>query len=188
MAWTTPGTATAGEVLTASFWNTQVRDNTADLRSYQNRFASFFRSAGNYTLNSTSWTSVDTTSDLTLAATVGDVIETGIYGLFGSANTVVNVDVVTRAGGSNVTSFGGRQAAPSGNTTGYYIPGCYSSVNADVNFGGMAHLTLTASDISAGNVTCRVQYRTSSAVNRTLYGSAPDFFYFYIKNLGPVTT
>ena len=27
MPWTTPGTATAGSVLTASFWNTQVRDN-----------------------------------------------------------------------------------------------------------------------------------------------------------------
>jgi hypothetical protein len=31
MAWTTPGTATAGEVLTASFWNTQVRDNMIEL-------------------------------------------------------------------------------------------------------------------------------------------------------------
>lgn len=28
MAWTTPGTAVAGEVLTAAFWNTNVRDNT----------------------------------------------------------------------------------------------------------------------------------------------------------------
>jgi hypothetical protein len=27
MAWTTPGTATAGEVLTAAFWNENVRDN-----------------------------------------------------------------------------------------------------------------------------------------------------------------
>lgn len=27
MAWTTPGTAVAGEVLTAAFWNEQVRDN-----------------------------------------------------------------------------------------------------------------------------------------------------------------
>ena len=27
MAWTTPGTATAGEVLTAAFWNQNVRDN-----------------------------------------------------------------------------------------------------------------------------------------------------------------
>jgi len=27
MAWTTPGTAVAGSVLTAAYWNTQVRDN-----------------------------------------------------------------------------------------------------------------------------------------------------------------
>lgn len=33
MAWTTPGTATAGDVLTASFWNTQVRDNLNDHES-----------------------------------------------------------------------------------------------------------------------------------------------------------
>lgn len=31
MPWTTPGTATAGEVLPASFWNTQVRDNSLHL-------------------------------------------------------------------------------------------------------------------------------------------------------------
>jgi len=35
MAWTTPGTATAGEVLTAAFWNTQVRDNLNDIRMAQ---------------------------------------------------------------------------------------------------------------------------------------------------------
>jgi hypothetical protein len=31
MAFTTPGTAVAGEVLTAAFWNTNVRDNIANL-------------------------------------------------------------------------------------------------------------------------------------------------------------
>ena len=30
MAWTTPGTATAGEVLTAAFWNANVRDNSLE--------------------------------------------------------------------------------------------------------------------------------------------------------------
>lgn len=34
MAWTTPGTATAGNVLTAAFWNTNVRDNLNDLDTY----------------------------------------------------------------------------------------------------------------------------------------------------------
>lgn len=31
MPWTTPGTAVAGDVLTAAFWNEQVRDNMASL-------------------------------------------------------------------------------------------------------------------------------------------------------------
>jgi hypothetical protein len=31
MAWTTPGTATAGEVLTAAFWNANVRDNLNEI-------------------------------------------------------------------------------------------------------------------------------------------------------------
>ena len=34
MPWTTPGTATAGEVLTAAFWNTQVRDNMVELAPF----------------------------------------------------------------------------------------------------------------------------------------------------------
>jgi hypothetical protein len=33
MAFTTPGTAVAGEVLTAAFWNTNVRDNTEFLKT-----------------------------------------------------------------------------------------------------------------------------------------------------------
>ena len=34
MPWTTPGTATAGSVLTASFWNEQVRDNMVELNAF----------------------------------------------------------------------------------------------------------------------------------------------------------
>ena len=33
MAFTTPGTAVAGDVLTASFWNLQVRDNFSDIQT-----------------------------------------------------------------------------------------------------------------------------------------------------------
>ena len=41
MAWTTPGTATAGDVLTASFWNTQVRDNMIELAPFMTTFTSW---------------------------------------------------------------------------------------------------------------------------------------------------
>lgn len=188
MPWTTPGTAVAGDVLTATRWNTDVRDNTSDLRSYQNRFASFLRTAGNYTLNSTTWTSIDTTSDLTLSASVGDVIQAGVSGLWGNEAPVIFIDVVTRVSGSNVTSFSSRSAAPTGSTTGAYMPGAYSVPSVYSPFCSTAHLTLASGDISSGNVTCRLQFRTTTAANRTLYGSGADLFYFYIRNLGPVTT
>jgi hypothetical protein len=41
MPWTTPGTATAGEVLTASFWNTQVRDQFIELAPFMASWTSF---------------------------------------------------------------------------------------------------------------------------------------------------
>lgn len=41
MAWNTPGTATAGEVLTAAFWNEQVRDNMTELAPLFTTFTSW---------------------------------------------------------------------------------------------------------------------------------------------------
>lgn len=52
MAWTTPGTATAGSVLTASFLNTNVRDNTNALYASIQRLA-YQTVTANYTASST---------------------------------------------------------------------------------------------------------------------------------------
>jgi hypothetical protein len=43
MAWTTPGTAVAGEVLTAAFLNTNLRDNTLALKHVSTLYASQVR-------------------------------------------------------------------------------------------------------------------------------------------------
>jgi hypothetical protein len=50
MAWTTPGTATAGEVLTAAFWNTQVRDNSNELAPFFAAWTSFTPTLTNVTV------------------------------------------------------------------------------------------------------------------------------------------
>ena len=50
MAWTTPGTATAGDVLTASFWNTQVRDNMVELAPFFATWTSFTPTMTNVTV------------------------------------------------------------------------------------------------------------------------------------------
>ena len=41
MAWTTPGTAVAGDVLTAAFWNQQVRDNSLELAPFFSAWTSY---------------------------------------------------------------------------------------------------------------------------------------------------
>lgn len=59
MVWTAPATATTGLALTASFWNTQVRDNLAHLRSAAKEPAQY--SVGLYLL-----ANVQTTSNTVL--------------------------------------------------------------------------------------------------------------------------
>ena len=49
MAWTTPGTATAGEVLTAAFWNANVRDNSNELAPFFADWTSFTPTLSNMT-------------------------------------------------------------------------------------------------------------------------------------------
>ena len=54
MAWTTPGTATAGEVLTAAFWNQNVRDNLNAVYTDIKRIG-YVQRTTNYTASSSSF-------------------------------------------------------------------------------------------------------------------------------------
>jgi hypothetical protein len=56
MAFTTPGTAVAGEVLTAAFWNTNVRDNIAQLATgYTLSETVYFTASGTFTKATYPW-------------------------------------------------------------------------------------------------------------------------------------
>jgi len=54
MAWTTPGTAVAGSVLTSAFWNAQVRDN---LNSHEDRFKQYARGVNDTMTGGATWSS-----------------------------------------------------------------------------------------------------------------------------------
>jgi len=189
MAFTTPGTAVAGEVLTAAFWNEQVRDNTSDLRSYQNRYARFKRSAGDLTLNSNGvWANlptIGTTGDLTINATSGDVVEVALAALWSNEAVEGFLDFVTIVGGVVTNSFG-VDGAESGSHSGIVTFRGIASRFDPV--GGVFFRTLAAGDISGGTVTVRVRYRTGSAANKTLFASTNNAFEYWIRNHGPVTT
>ena len=177
-------------MLTAAFWNTNVRDNSNDLRSYQNRYAAAKRTSGPITLNSATWANVDTGLDLTLNASAGDVVEyaPSMIGPNG-ANVFVAFDVATIVSAAvvNVFSTGGAQ------NNSYYGISAWGWTNSSVisiyqNVSGSAFYTLQAGDISSGTVTLRLRYKGDTATNRTLYASVDFPLHVWARNHGPVTT
>jgi hypothetical protein len=191
MAWTTPTTVNAGEVLTAALWTSDVQGNTNDLRSYQNRYAEYRRTAGNITLTgTTTWstlTTIGTAGDLTLNATAGDVIEGIAMFAVGGENVELIFDWVTVVSGTVTNSFSLNAAAPAAFTN--LDRNVYYKINGSTQaVPGSLFRTLTAGDISAGTVTVRLRYATGAATNRTLFAGTVSPFTIAARNHGPVTT
>jgi hypothetical protein len=195
MAYTTPGTVAAGDVYTAAAHNIQV-NNVIDLRSYQNRYATFKYTSGNQTLNSsTTWANlpgIGTTGDLVLNATAGDVIEAVPSVILNSTANTIYFDAVTIVSSSPVNGFG-RGGAVTTNTNGgsdsQGVSGWYAaSTGADRTIQGSCYYTLVSGDISGGTVTLRMRYATSAVATTVLVATVNNPFQWFVRNLGPVTT
>lgn len=74
MAWTTPGTAVAGDVLTAAFWNEQVRDNSAAIRAAQINVQSSNTSTKSSTTSATYATITGLSVSITPSASTSKVL------------------------------------------------------------------------------------------------------------------
>jgi hypothetical protein len=104
MAWTTPGTATAGEVLTASFWNTQVRDNMVELAPFSAAWTSW----------TPTWTNLTVGNGILTAryVKVGKFVAFNLQLVFGSTTAITGTDVsasvpVSQAAANGVFSGSG---------------------------------------------------------------------------------
>jgi hypothetical protein len=101
MAWTTPGTAVAGEVLTAAFWNEQVRDNIAELNDHTLLI-------GSATTAQSSVVNTDVTYDAaTITVTPGRWLLLAGLSLTGSAADAVAVGVWNNTTSALVTDSTG---------------------------------------------------------------------------------
>ena len=109
MAWTTPVTATVGQVLTAAFYNTYVRDNLLFLRFLKGRirgsdgvtlagagFTSGRNSTGDYTITfSVAFANVP----VVLATVAQTAAGSPLFALsYGAGTTSVGINVFTDAG------------------------------------------------------------------------------------------
>ena len=146
MAWTTPGTATAGDVLTAAFWNTNVRDNSNALYGAVRRLAYIERTT-NYSITATTIaTGTDMfSSDLTFTAdgTSSYLVAfyAGSYSSHSGSGGVVEL-YLTDGGNNALGRFSQQQINTTGNLPGsgvrqrYYTP---ASGSRSINIRGIVN-------------------------------------------------
>lgn len=143
------------------------------------------RTSGDITKTSvTNWADFLTDSDLTLPASVGDVLLYDINGLADSTNIALIMDVATLVSSAPVNSFGGG-GATSG-ATGDGVLAWLLDIGTTRRIGGAAWYTVQAADIVSGKVTCRTRCRTGGGT-RVVSSTANDPLFLFLENLGPVS-
>lgn len=141
------------------------------------------RASTDLTLNNTSWTNLDTGLDLVLAAEVGDVIEVHLNGGWQNEAVICGLDVVSIVAASPVNAWGQAGAEGAGNTGVQAWKGL-SGVEGAI--GGSVMRTVVSGDLSAGNLTLRFRFRTTTAANKVLSAVTANPLHVWAKNHGPV--
>ena len=141
--------------------------------------------AGNITLNNTSWTDVSGPADLSVSASTGDLIEVGISCLWGSEALESYLDFATRVGGSAVNYVsGGTAGASNRGVVGWQSFMGPAGGGMNVASVGSIIYAVQAGDISGGTVTLRLRFRTSSASNKTLFATSDIPLHLFVTNYG----
>lgn len=179
MAWTTVPTFTSGQILTAA----QMNGIGDDLNELRGDYAISRYSAGDLTLNSTTWANVGGPADLVLAADAGDVVQVVVSSLINNEAIELALDVQTIVSSAAVNSFG-TGTTVSNSSRG--IAGWQRPASISMHLSGSFFYKLVAGDISGGNVTLRLRYRTLTAGNRTMFAATDYPITFIARNHGPV--
>jgi hypothetical protein len=169
----------------AGFWLYRVAEVAPAPLGTSGRGKYARRTSGTITLNSLTWANVDTGLDLTIAAAVGDLIQYQINGGWGTENVYGFLDVVTVVSGSPVTSFSNSTATPAtSGISGWVDKNTADTPGASQALTGSAWHTLVSGDISGGNVTLRLRYKTGTAANKSLYATTTDPLLVAVVNHG----
>lgn len=179
MGWTTVPTFVSGNILTAA----QMNGLGDDLNEVRGDWAQVRLTSGDITMNSTAWANLSTATDLTLAADAGDVIQVALSALSNSEAVTARLDCVTLVG-STVTNSFATGGAVSASSQGIMAWNLLPSVSNMV--GGSFFYKLVSGDVSGGNVTLRLRYRTETAANKTIFASSNTQLVFTARNHGPI--
>jgi hypothetical protein len=157
MAWTTPNTAAAGGVVSASDHNTYIRDNLSFLLNGKAASEIQREGSADYTVVGTTWTEVDSTNlRITLSVTSGRVLLISNFRL--AADN-------TASSAANVRFYNVTSAVAEGGTNGLaYMP---------QNREGQVNMTAIITGLAAGSYTFTLQFRNAQAGATTTINNNP---------------
>lgn len=158
MAWTTPGTAVAGDVLTAAFWNAQVRDQMTEVAPIMNAWTTF-----------TPTVAQGGTTNIAKTVTYSKYVRVGKFVFWqfrldmtgaGTAANAVTISLPVNPATSSVVGFGNGQISDASTSIGYhgmwinisnllYFIGDWSGVNT---WGSSPNIAIASSDSIYGSV------------------------------------
>lgn len=142
---------------------------------------SFTRTAGDLTLNSTTYASVPTIGDIVVAASgvvAGQWLDVSLNALVSNVGVATYFDIATIVSGSIVNRVSGGD----GGATREGLPNWQAENRAAYQaVGGSIAYQLQSGDLNSGGLTIRVIYRTATATNRTLYANADDALFVQAK-------
>jgi hypothetical protein len=157
MAFTTPGTAVAGQVLSAAFWNSNVRDNTAFVKAETDVVGLKF-------ISSTALSGVTTNISNVFSSTY-DSYRVVISGLSSATGTVRSINIRLRTSSDDTTS--------QYNAFQTFVYGT-SSTGASGSIGQTAWLVAAASNGGPGMMTLDIVNPNAAALTNYT-GSATTF-------------
>jgi len=171
MAWTTPGTAVAGNVLTAALWNSDVRDNSAAIRASQ------------INVQSTTKTDVFTSTSTSLVDITGLSVTITPSSATSKVLVLVSLSIIATSSGGNYMQRGailrGSTVIGGGAPSSLRPAGSFASlVNTAYGFAPFA-MTHLDSPATTSATTYKVQAGSEAgggagfAINRSFY-SDPD--------------
>lgn len=146
------------------------------------------RTAGSVVIGTTIL-NVDTATDITLTAQVGDYIECSLGGLVSLVTgSDASFSVATIVGGSVVNYISGQVLAVGAGVPNWYCPNRDTAQGvAGWNLSGAASpYAIVAGDLSGGTVTLRVRAIGGGGGAISLWATTGVPFNFWAKNLGPM--
>jgi len=140
------------------------------------------RTAGDLTVNGTSWADLDNGLDLVLAAVVaGDLVQVGLTAIWNSETVTGALDAVSIVSASPVTSWGA-DAAPNNTYDG--VLAWFGQASQIESIGGSVIRAVVSGDLAAGSLTIRFRVRTTTAANKLLFATAVNPICVYAINHG----